>query len=69
MYRSKDKFEQWLKVDPIGLQRKKLKDLGIEEDEITDIEMDINSKIDKSISKAKEADFCGISELYQGVLA
>lgn len=68
-YRSKDKPEQWLKVDPIGLQRRKLKDLGIEEEEITDIEMDINSKIDSSIAKAKEADFSGISELYQGVLA
>lgn len=69
MYRSKDEFKQWLKVDPIGLQRRKLKDLGLEEDEITDIEMDIDSKIDRSIAKAKEAGLSGISELYKGVLA
>ena len=41
----------------------------MEEDEITEIEMDINSKIDNSIAKAKEADFSDICELYKGVLS
>ncbi|MGD2095051.1 MAG: thiamine pyrophosphate-dependent dehydrogenase E1 component subunit alpha [Phycisphaerales bacterium] len=68
-YRSKDNFDEWLKVDPIELQRKKLKDLGMEEDVIKNMEMDIDSKIDNSIAKAKEAGFSGTSELYQGVLA
>jgi TPP-dependent pyruvate/acetoin dehydrogenase alpha subunit len=68
-YHSKDNFDEWLKVDPIELQRKKLKDLGMEENDIKDMEMDIDSKIDNSIAKAKEAGFSGTSELYQGVLA
>jgi pyruvate dehydrogenase E1 component alpha subunit len=68
-YRSKDEFEQYLKVDPIELQRKKLKDLGWEEDEITEIQMYIDAKISSSVVKAKEAGFSEVSELYKGVLA
>lgn len=68
-YRSRDEFEQWLKVDPIKLQRRKLKDFGWEEDEIAELETDIDAKINSSIAAAKEACFSGISELYKGVFA
>lgn len=68
-YRSKDEFEQWLKVDPIELQRRNLKDLGWEEDEIAKLETGIDAKINSSAAAAKEACFSGISELYKGVLA
>jgi len=68
-YRSKDEFKQWLKVDPIELQRRKLKDLGWEKDEIAKLETDIDAKINSSVARAKEACFSGISELYKGVSA
>jgi TPP-dependent pyruvate/acetoin dehydrogenase alpha subunit len=68
-YRSKDEFDQWLKVDPIELQRRKLKDSGWEESQITELETGIDAKINSSIAAAKEARFSGISELYKGVLA
>lgn len=68
-YRSKDEFEQWLKVDPIKLQRRKLKDLGWGEDGIAKLETDINAKINSSVAAAKEARFSEISELYKGMLA
>jgi len=68
-YRSKDEFEQWLKVDPIKLQRRKLKDLGWGEDGIAKLETDINAKVNSSVAAAKEARFSEISELYKGMLA
>ena len=68
-YRSKDEFERWLKVDPIKLQRRKLKNLGWEEDGIAKLETHINAKINSSVAAAKEARFSETSELYKGVLA
>jgi len=67
-YRSKDEFEQWLKGDPIKLQRRKLKDLGWGEDGIAKLETDINAKVNSSVAAAKEARFSEISELYKGML-
>ncbi len=68
-YRSRDEFEQWLKADPIELQRRKLRDLGWEEGQIAELEADIDAKINSSVAIAKEASFSGISDLYKGVLA
>jgi len=68
-YRSRDEFKQWLKVDPIELQRRKLKDLGWEEGQIAELETDIDAKINSSVAIAKEAGFSESSELHKGVLA
>jgi pyruvate dehydrogenase E1 component alpha subunit len=67
MYRSKEEFRHWFKVDPVALQRKKLLNSGLAEEEITSIEARINSQIEGSIAKAQKADFSGVSELYKGV--
>jgi len=67
-YRTKEGFEQWLKIDPVKLQRKKLKESGLEEDEICILESSITDKINNSIKAAKKAKFCDVSEVYEGVL-
>ena len=68
-YRSKDEFMEWLKKDPVNIQRKKLIALGFGEDEIHDVEQKIEIKIEESILKAQQAPFCEISELFREVLA
>lgn len=68
-YRDKGEFEEWLKVDPVKLQRERLvKDFGLEA-EVLEIEISINEQIQKSVDLAKEADFPGEEELFKGVLA
>ena len=68
-YRRRDEFEQWLNVDPISLQRKKLKALGWQESAIKGLEMDINDRVNRSLVRAQQADLCCVSELYEGVFA
>ena len=68
-YRSKEEFDEWYKIDPILLQRKKLARLGLTEDEIQDIETKINRRVDGSITRAKAARLTEKEELYYGVFA
>jgi len=66
-YRSREEFEEWYKKDPIVLQRKKLLQLGIKEEDIIKLEREIDNKIENSLKMAKEAPFSAVSELYNGV--
>jgi TPP-dependent pyruvate/acetoin dehydrogenase alpha subunit len=66
-YRSRAEFEEWYKKDPINLQRKKLLQQGIREEEIIKLEKEIDNKIEKSVRLAKEAPFAEVSELYNEV--
>jgi len=68
-YRSKKEFEEWYKKDPVSLQRNKLLQQGVTEEEITRLEKEINNKIENSIRLAKEAPFADASEIYNGVFA
>lgn len=68
-YRSREEFEEWHKKDPVNLQRKKLLQQGINEEEIIKLEEEINNKIENSIRLAKEAPFADVNELYKGVFA
>lgn len=68
-YRSREEFEEWYKKDPIKMQREKLLTLGIGEEEIRRIEIEIGDKIDRSVILAREAPFAEISELCKGVFA
>jgi pyruvate dehydrogenase E1 component alpha subunit len=68
-YRGADEFEQWLRLDPVALQRKRLKKLGWTQSAIEDIEAQIDDKVSRSLIKAQEAGFCNTSELFGGVLA
>ena len=66
-YRSKDEYLEWEKKDCVKIQRQKLLDLNIPNDEITKIEQDTDQKIKSSIENAKAAPFPHPKELYRGV--
>lgn len=68
-YRSVEEFEEWLRIDPIALQRKELQNLGCRTDNIKRLEIEIEEGVSKSFSKARNAGFCEVSELYKEVLA
>lgn len=68
-YRSREEFEEWYKKDPVHLQRRKLLQQGIKEEEITKLEKEIDNQVENSIRLAKEAPFADVCELYNGVLA
>lgn len=66
-YRSKDEFEKWYKIDPVNLQRKKLLEDSIKEEEIMKIEREIDNQIENSIRLAKKAPFAPPDELFKEV--
>ncbi len=68
-YRSRDEFEEWYKVDPVNLQRKKLLESGYNKADIQKIERDIDVQIEKSIKLAQRALFSDINELHKEIYA
>ncbi len=66
-YRPREEYLQWLQVDPICLQRKKLAALGMSEQGILNIEQTIDQQIAGSIDFAKQSKFVGVDDLYRGV--
>lgn len=64
-YRSKDEFEIWLKSDPLEIQGKKLKKLGITEKQLRSLENRIKDRIERSIQLAKSAPFPSQKDLYE----
>jgi len=68
-YRSREEFEEWYKKDPVNLQRKKLLEHGVKEEEIMKVERGIDIQIEKSIKLAKKAPFAEVSELYKDIFA
>ncbi|MBN2316084.1 MAG: thiamine pyrophosphate-dependent dehydrogenase E1 component subunit alpha [Sedimentisphaerales bacterium] len=67
-YRSKDEFEEWLKVDPVRLQRTKLQELGWDEREIRTLEKGVEEQIDSSLTRAQKAPLAENSAVYTGVM-
>jgi acetoin:2,6-dichlorophenolindophenol oxidoreductase subunit alpha len=65
-YRSRDEFEEWRKVDPVELQRKKLLN-WYKEEEIKTLEKEISDKILKSIERSEAAPFPEPEEAFNGV--
>jgi TPP-dependent pyruvate/acetoin dehydrogenase alpha subunit len=63
-YRSRQEYEEWLKVDPVAVQRKKLT-----EDAARRIEAEIDAQVARSIAAAKAAPFAPADELYRGLFA
>lgn len=68
-YREKAEAEEWMKRDPIELQRKKLLELGMPEQEIVALEEAIAKGIEESIAKAKEAPFPKKTEVFENLYA
>jgi acetoin:2,6-dichlorophenolindophenol oxidoreductase subunit alpha len=67
-YRSKEEFEEWKRVDPVGLQRTKLLK-EYQEKDIIAVENTISEKILQSIQLAENAEFPDPTEAYKGVYA
>lgn len=69
-YRSKDEFLEWLKRDPVLLQRNKLLEKGWLADHLlTAIEEGINAQVERSVALAKSAPFSTKDELFSGLFA
>ncbi len=68
-YRSKEEFEEWYKVDPVNLQRKKILKLGLGEEGLLEIETTIDQQVENSIKQARKAPFPDRDELYKDVYA
>ena len=66
-YRSREDYLQWLEVDPIVLQRKKLEAVGIPAQKVLEIETTIGEQIARSIDYARQSDFADLAELHRGV--
>jgi acetoin:2,6-dichlorophenolindophenol oxidoreductase subunit alpha len=66
-YRSRDDFNDWRQRDPVSLQRRKLIELSIAEDELAGIEKNIDMKVRQSLELAKKADYPDKREAYKGV--
>lgn len=67
-YRSKDEYEDWVKLDPVRLQRKKLFRFGFDK-QVKALEDAIDEQVSRSIAKAKEAPFPGKQQLCEGLVA
>ena len=68
-YRSAGEFQEWLKRDPVRLQREKLLQQGMKETELALIEEVINIQIENSLNLAESAPFADTGELFKDVLA
>jgi len=68
-YRSKENFDEWLKKDPVMIQRKKILSLGVSESEVKILEQQISQQIQKSIEQAIIAPFPSEEELLKDVYA
>jgi TPP-dependent pyruvate/acetoin dehydrogenase alpha subunit len=66
-YRSKDEFKNWLKKDPLDLQRKNILKQGLDENEIFQIEREIDKKIKNGLAFAKKSPFPPKEELLKDV--
>jgi len=66
-YRSRAEFEEWLRRDPLVLQRKRLLSNGWTEPLLAEEEKRIDTQLEDSVRKAREAPFPPPSELYTGV--
>lgn len=66
-YRPKGDYLEWLKVDPIRLQREKLLQMGFPVKQIEELELTIDEQIARSTNFAAESAFADVSELHRGV--
>ena len=58
-----------MKRDPIELQRKKLLESGVPEQEIAAVEEAVTKDIEESIAKAKDAPFPKKTEVFENLYA
>ncbi|MEW6610781.1 MAG: thiamine pyrophosphate-dependent dehydrogenase E1 component subunit alpha [Patescibacteria group bacterium] len=68
-YRSETVFHEWKARDPVDMQRAKLLNFGMSEEEIIRFEQEVQQQLRESVRKAKAAPFPDPKELYTDVYA
>lgn len=68
-YRNQEEFKNWSRKDPIKLQRRRLKLLGLTETKINKLESSVLKEIEKSVQMAGQSPFPGGKELTADVYA
>ncbi|MCL4374592.1 thiamine pyrophosphate-dependent dehydrogenase E1 component subunit alpha [Patescibacteria group bacterium] len=66
-HRDKKEYQKWWKIDPVGLQRKKLLRFGLKDKELIKIEAGILNRIEASVRSAKQAPPANPNELRSDV--
>ena len=66
-YRDKNEYKKWLLKDPITIQREKILNMGMDLDELKNLESEVLEKIDTSIKKADSSKLPKKNELHIGV--
>jgi acetoin:2,6-dichlorophenolindophenol oxidoreductase subunit alpha len=66
-YRPREEYLKWRRRDPIALQRKRLRRLGLGEPEIAGVENELSRRVEASVRMAREAPFAPGDELRRGV--
>jgi TPP-dependent pyruvate/acetoin dehydrogenase alpha subunit len=56
-YRPKEEVERWMARDPLKLARERLLSLGVDEDEIAEIEADVRAGLDRAVEAALAAPY------------
>lgn len=67
-YRSRDEFNRWFEKDPIVLQRTKLRQSGVREEDLLRLEDGVDRQIARSLALAKNAPLTDVSELCRDVV-
>ncbi len=66
-FRDRSEYEDWLKRDPIGLQRNRLLNCGWTNNQIVKEEKVVDHQLEQSITRAQNAPAAPAAELYLGV--
>jgi acetoin:2,6-dichlorophenolindophenol oxidoreductase subunit alpha len=66
-YRPKSEYLEWLKVDPIAMQREKLAALGFYPQQVQEVDLAIDCQIARSTDFATESAYADACELHKGV--
>ena len=68
-YRTEEGYREWLARDPVDLRRRLLLEQGVPEERLCRIEAVETERVRQAVEKAKAAEFCNQSALYEGVFA
>ncbi len=68
-YRHEEEYQEWLKKDPVKIQKIKLTKLGLTDSDFNAIEKPVNQQIEESVKKALASPFPPDSVLFEEVLS
>lgn len=66
-YRNKDEYERWFERDCVSLQRERLVNNGMADEDVREIERRIDDRVNSSVVHAQNAPLADLQEIYTGV--